>query len=152
MPPAVLGHMDVVLRWFRLMDTALETVRRANPAIELGVLYIETGYLLASNPRSWIQPDVSLTHPHQSSSKYLEGAPLLAFEVVSESERPGRRDRKVKLLLQHGAGEVWLIYPKTRDAYIYKPNLPTPIHETSAIHSDLLPAEINIPFDQVFGR
>ena len=71
MPPAVLDHMDVVLRWFRLLYMAVETVRQARPEIKLGVVYVETGYLLASDPRSWIQPDVSLTHPNQSQVEVL---------------------------------------------------------------------------------
>jgi Uma2 family endonuclease len=71
----------------------------------------------------------------------------MVFEVVSAEDRAGKLAKKVQLFLRHGAQEVWLIYPETRDAYIYKAGVAVAIHEERAIHSDLLPG-IEIPFDR----
>ena len=147
MPPAVLDHMDVVRPLFRHLDAAVEHSRQTQSAIALGTVYVETGYLLSSNPRSWLQPDISLTHRNQSHGKYLEDAPLMAFEIVSEDDRAPKLLRKVKLYLEYGAAEVWLIYPEIREAYIYKPGAEAAARETVMVHSELLPG-IEIPFEQ----
>src|SRR5437868_4490040 len=72
MPPAELRHMDVAQNLFKLLDNAVEKLRKAG-GVDLGRVRIETGYLLTREPRSWLQPDVSLTQPRQARSKYYEG-------------------------------------------------------------------------------
>jgi Uma2 family endonuclease len=147
MPPAECSHMESAETLYRLLFACIENLRGAAQAGKLGKAHVEMGYLLTSDPRSWLQPDVSITHPNQPRAKYYEGAPLMVFEVVSAEDRAAKLARKVQLFLRHGSQEVWLIYPETRDAYIYKPGVPAAIREEKAIHSDLLPG-IEIPFDQ----
>src|SRR5712691_4591040 len=95
MPPPQLPHMEICHRLFRLLDAALERWRKVEPGAKLGKLYIEMGYLLAGNPRSWLRPVVSLTHPHQTGRRYYEGAPLMVFEVVSENDTARHLEGKV---------------------------------------------------------
>ena len=147
MPPPECAHMEDAENLSRLLYASVEGLRQANLADHLGKVHMEMGYLLTGDPRSWLRPDVSITYPNQPRRKYYEGAPLMVFEVVSEEDRAGKLARKVQLFLRHGAREVWLIYPETRDAYIYKPGVPVALREERAIHSDLLPG-IEIPFDQ----
>ena len=147
MPPAELRHMETAERLFDLLRAALKQLRDAKAAVELGKAHMEMGYLLTSAPRSWIQPDVSLTHPNQPHGKYYEGAPQLVLEIVSAEDRAVHLEKKVRLFLRHGAQEVWLIYPETRHAYVYKPHVAAAVREDKYIHSDLLPT-IDIPFDQ----
>lgn len=146
MPPPERSHMEDTKHLFKLLDAAVED-RRTKQTEVLGEVFMEMGYLLTSDPRSWLRPDVSITHPNQPGAKYYEGAPLMVFEVVSAEDRATNLIRKVRLFLRHGAQEVWLIYPVTRDAYIYKAGVAAVAHEEQAIHSDLLPG-IEIPFDQ----
>jgi Uma2 family endonuclease len=147
MPPPERSHMEGAETLSRLLYTSVEGLRQANLADKLGKVHLEMGYLLTSDPRSWLRPDVSITYPNQPGVKYYEGAPLIVFEVVSSEDRASDLHRKVQLFLRHGAQEVWLIYPETRDAYIYKPGVAVAVHEERAVHSDLLPG-IEIPFDQ----
>lgn len=147
MPPPECSHMEAAQDLFRLLYASVESSRQGNLADHLGRVYMEMGYLLTSDPRSWLPPDVSITYPNQPRGKYYEGAPLIVFEVVSSEDRAGELHRKMRLFLRYGAKEVWLIYPKTRDAYIYKPGVTVAVHEERAVHSDLLPG-IEIPFDQ----
>ncbi len=53
------------------------------------------------------------------SNDYLREAPALAVEVAS----PGNRQlqRKAALYLEHGAGQVWIVYPKTRRVRVLTP-------------------------------
>jgi Uma2 family endonuclease len=147
MPPPECSHMESAEDLYKMLDAAGEGLRQVKQADKLGKVHIEMGYLLTGDPRSWLRPDVTITYPNQPRGKYYEGAPLMVFEVVSAEDRAGKLAKKVQLLLRHGAQEVWLIYPETRDAYIYKPGVAAAVHEEHAVHSDLLPG-IEIPFDQ----
>jgi Uma2 family endonuclease len=148
MPPPECSHMEGAEGLSRLLYAALEQWSPAEKvAAKLGKVHMEMGYLLTSDPRSWLRPDVSITHLNQPKGKYYEGAPLMVFEVVSAEDRAGKLAKKVQLFLRYGAQEVWLIYPEMRDAYIYKPGVAAALHEEHSVHSDLLPG-INIPFEQ----
>jgi Uma2 family endonuclease len=147
MPPPECSHMESAEGLYDPLKAAVERLRQAKQADGLGRVHIEMGYLLTSDPRSWLRPDVSITYPNQPRGKYYEGAPLVVFEVVSAEDRAGKLIKKVQLFLRYGTQEVWLIYPEMRDAYIYKPAVAAALHEEHSVHSDLLPG-IEIPFEQ----
>jgi Uma2 family endonuclease len=107
------------------------------------------GYLFPGEPASWLRPDVSLTHPDQASEKFYIGAPLIAFEVVSEFDTAPALHAKVAEYLANGAAEVWLLYPKSRDAWVYVPS-GTARQETRAIQTPLLPG-LEIPLEKIFA-
>jgi Uma2 family endonuclease len=113
LPPAFIDHMDIVHRVFALL-TAM--AHRFDD--RLGRVYMETGYKIGD--RNWVVPDVSVTHRDQPRSKYLEGAPVLAVEVISEANTARQIDRKRKLYLQNGAAEVWVLYPDTESVWLYR--------------------------------
>src|SRR5262244_2144484 len=66
LPPAKLRHADLAQNLFLLV---LEFVK-SGTFPHLGDVNIHYGYKLG--PRSWIQPDVSITHPNQARGRYLE--------------------------------------------------------------------------------
>ena len=148
LPPAQRNHMQICRRLFKLLDAALERWKRSNPEARIGELEIEMGYLISSDPRSWLQPDLSLTHPDQPGERYYEGSPLVVFEVFSEYDTATRLDKKVAVYLAHGAAEVWVIYPEARHAWVHRAAMPAATRETEAIHSDLLPG-VEIPLDEI---
>jgi Uma2 family endonuclease len=107
---------------------------------------MEMGYLFKTPRRSWLRPDVSVTHPDQAGEDFYEGAPLIAFEIVSPSDRAPDLDRKVRVYLANGGAEVFLIYPETRHAVVYRAS--GEIVDTRTIESPLLPG-IQIPLDDI---
>ena len=134
MPPAGCDHTDVV---HRLYHSSIDAVARlALPALD--TVYIEMGYLLTHDPKSWLQPDVSVTHPNQPRGRYYEGGPLIAFEVVSPDDRAKDLDRIVRTYLANGSQEVWVIYPEERYAWRFGPGGDAK-REEQAIRSGLLP-------------
>jgi len=147
-PPAQRNHMEISHQLFKFLDAAVEMLRKAQPNIKLGKVYMEMGYLLTGDPRSWLQPDVSLTHPQQPGDRYYEGAPLMVFEVVSEYDTARHLEAKVAEYLAHGAAEVWVIYPDSRHAWVYDHSSPAARRETGSIHSPLLPG-IEILLDDI---
>lgn len=61
--------------------------------------------------RGWLIPDVSVTWPEQPVSRWLEGAPMIAIEIVSRGNTAEEMDRKTEAYLEEGAAEVWVVYP-----------------------------------------
>ena len=103
-------------------------------------VYIEMGYLIGTNPRSWLQPDVSVRHADQPGDDYLEGAPLIAVEIISEANRSMLLDRKVQLYLQSGAAEVWLVYPENRCVWVHGADRKTAERFENTLTSRAIPA------------
>ncbi|PWU01686.1 MAG: hypothetical protein C5B51_22360 [Terriglobia bacterium] len=110
LPPAKMKHMMIVYRLSDLLKPMVEA--------GLGQVCIEMGYKLGQ--RVWLQPDLSISHLHQPSNDYFEGAPALAVEVISESNTAEKMNRKVKTYLANGGLEVWVIYPKTQSVIVFR--------------------------------
>jgi Uma2 family endonuclease len=152
MPYPQFAHMDTCERLFERMKSAVEHLRQTNPNLKLGRVHIEMGYRFPGEPGSGLKPDVSLTHPAQLIDRFYIGAPLIAFEVISESERALRLDEKVQAFLANGAAEVWLLYPgpsPDRGHALVHDGSATIRNETRSIHTSLLPG-IDIPLNEIF--
>lgn len=145
LPPAQNPHMDACERLYKLLDAALDRLRREG--FPVGAVHIERGYRFLTEPASWLQPDVSVTHPDQPSGPYYLGAPLLAFEVVSPTQSAAGLNLKVAEYPANGAAEVWLIFPKQRHAWVHDGS-GTARRESRAIATPLLPG-VEIPLDQI---
>ena len=100
-PPPFLDHMETAQRFFLML---LQVLEQSNCRAHLGGVYIETGYKIGS--KTWLVPDVSITHGNQGRGDYLEGAPALAVEIVSQSNSADEMDRKVEKYLSNGGVEV----------------------------------------------
>ena len=136
LPPAKVKHMEIAIRLFRVLDGANKD----------GDAYIETGYKIARNV--WLVPDVSIAYPGQPRNDYFDGAPLLALEIISESNRAEDVDRKVKKYLSGGGIEVWVIYPKTQSVKVFRQGS---IWECqTALESDIFPG-LTIELAQLFA-
>lgn len=117
LPPAEFRHNNIGQEIFLRLYAALMAAHARGEALELGAVYHEMGYKLASN--AYVQPDVSITHAGQAVEKYLGGAPAIAIEVVSPSNTAEALDSKTELYFQFGAREVWRVYPKTRHVVVH---------------------------------
>lgn len=103
LPPANDRHMRIAQRLLLYLLARLDGGPLA--------ARMETGYRLGG--ATWVVPDVSVPHPGQSTAQYLEGAPLLAVEIISPANRALNVERKLRLYFEHGAMEVWVIYPES---------------------------------------
>jgi Uma2 family endonuclease len=148
-PPPQRKHMEICHNLYELLKAAVDRWRKANPdTTSFGKVYIEMGYKFPGDVQSWLRPDVSLTHAAQSGDRFYEGAPLIAFEIVSENDTAKRLEGKVAVYLANGAAEVWVIYPDTRHAWVYHRSTPSARRETRSIRSELLPG-IEIPLADI---
>lgn len=142
MPPPEADHMEACEDLFTLLRAAVDNLRAAGGAV--GKVHIEMGYLMPPQ-RSWLRPDLSVTHPTQQRDRFYMGSPMIAIEVVSPNDSAAGLEQKVRVFLANGALEVWIIYPQSRDARVYEASGASRL-EGAAVRSRLLPG-IEIPFD-----
>jgi Uma2 family endonuclease len=103
LPPAKYFHSEMAKRLGRLLMTVLDESR----------VWIEIAYWIHTG--RWLIPDVSVSWPDQGKKDgWFSGAPMIAIEIASRGNTAEELERKTTLYLEHGATEVWLIYPKTR--------------------------------------
>ncbi len=69
----------------------------------------------------------------------VQGAPNIAAEVISPSERAGDTRRKVLTCLRTGVQEVWQIYPATREILVYAGSNRRELKEGDDLTTVLLP-------------
>jgi len=139
MPPAEKRHNRAAVRFFKLLDAAIEKL-----GIGVGQAEIEMGYRLSHKP-SWLIPDVSVSLRDQPGDRYLEGSPMIALEIVSPNNTAAHLDRKIQEYLTGGALEVWIVYPDSRHAWVYVPDA-VARREDWGFRSTLLPG-VEIPFE-----
>ena len=111
-------HGRVTARLVRLIENYVEPRR-------LGfTLTGEAGYVLALDPPTVLIPDVSyLTlargKDHIEATTPFPGAPDLAIEVLSPSNRPAEIRRKVMAYVAAGCPLVWIMDPKRRTVTVH---------------------------------
>ncbi|MDP8989465.1 MAG: Uma2 family endonuclease, partial [Acidobacteriota bacterium] len=69
-------------------------------------------------------PDLSFILAERASkidsAKDIQGAPDLAIEVLSPSDKAAAMRRKVKQYFGAGTRVVWLVYPTSRDVEVWE--------------------------------
>jgi len=85
----------------------------------------ETGFRLASDPDTVRAPDFAFIAKsnlpgHVPEEGFWPGAPDLAVEVLSPSDRTGEVDEKIEAWLTAGTTAVWIVDPKLRTVTVYQ--------------------------------
>lgn len=111
--PAKQKHNQIAERLYLRLREILSEAGNSS----LGEVHHEMGYLFADG--SWLQPDVSITHAGQRVEEYYLGAPILAVEIVSESNSADEIAGKVETYLTNGASEVWILYPNRKQLWLH---------------------------------
>jgi Uma2 family endonuclease len=95
-------------------------------AKRIGVVFgAETGFLIGRNPDTVRAPDIAfIAKQHVPAKKpeeaYWPGAPDLAVEVLSPSDKTGDVDEKIAAWLAAGAAAVWVVDPKLKTVTVYQ--------------------------------
>jgi Uma2 family endonuclease len=121
---------------------------------KLGLIAWETDFRLSETTVRI--PDISFMRAERLSGldprKRPEGAPDLAIEIASPSDRPDDLARKAHQYLATGARAVWILYPEARLAYLDRPG--GHIEVRADAHSlddpELLPG-LTAPLSAMFG-
>ena len=91
----------------------------------LGEVYTEVGFVLAKNPDTVRGPDVSYVSPPalgrlRDDTRLFPGAPDLAVEILSPSNRAAEVRSKVAEFLAAGTRLVWVVDPQIRTVTAYR--------------------------------
>jgi Uma2 family endonuclease len=112
-------HGSVIIRIGSLLDRYAERIGR-------GYVDTESGVALGEDPDTVVGPDVAYyddanafgdLHP-----KWGDIPPLLAVEVSSPSDRPGRMNAKIQEYLTSGVKIVWQVDYEERNVTVHRPN------------------------------
>ncbi|MBW3553650.1 MAG: Uma2 family endonuclease [Gemmatimonadetes bacterium] len=89
-----------------------------------GIVTAGTGFVLEADPATVRGPDIAWVRPGQTPLRALEGfihgAPDLAVEVLSPSNRAGEVREKIAQYFEAGTAAVWLVDPKTRTVEVFR--------------------------------
>ena len=100
---------------------------RSQPTPKGEVLSGESGCILSRDPYTVFGIDVAYysakTLAEQTEvTTMVEGAPRLAVEILSPSNRQEEIDNKVNELLEYGVGIVWIIHARCKHVTVYRPD------------------------------
>jgi Uma2 family endonuclease len=88
------------------------------------VFSADTGFRIAHDPDTVRSPDVAFVQNNRLESPlargFFQGAPDLAVEVVSPSDRASEVLAKVHDWLDAGCRAVWVVDPETRTVTVYR--------------------------------
>jgi Uma2 family endonuclease len=118
----------------------------------------EPGFVLARNPDVVLAPDVAFVRMErvahgEQRQRYIEGAPDLAIEVISPSDRASVVSAKVVSYLDAGTSLVWVADPLRRIVTVYTRDGAARIVRVGddLDGGDVLPG-FSLPLETVFGR
>lgn len=116
----------------------------------------EAGFQLAHDPDTVRAPDVAFVRadriPSGGVKGFFQGAPDIAVEVVSPSDRVREVAAKVQDWLHAGCLIVWVVDPETRTVTVHRSReeIATLTAGDSLTGSDVLP-EFSMPVAEVFA-
>jgi Uma2 family endonuclease len=150
MSPPGFDHGCIVL------DVAA-ALREFVQAGKLGLVAVEAGFCLSHDPDTVRSPDVAFVRaeriPHGGVRAFFQGAPDLAVEVISPSDRASEVISKAQDWLQSGCTVVWVIDPETKTVTAYS-NGPQTLFlsaKDTLTCEELLPG-FRLPIARVFDR
>jgi Uma2 family endonuclease len=82
----------------------------------------EAGFVVSRNPDVVLVPDVALVDGERAArgrETFIEGAPDVAIEVLSESNTLTEMERKLRYYFAGGARSVWFVDPSAKAAFVY---------------------------------
>ena len=125
---------------------------------KLGLVAVEAGFVVSHDPDTVLRsPDVAFVRgeriPSGGVRAFFDGAPDLAVEVVSPTDRASEVIAKARDWLRSGCTAVWVVDPETRTVTAYSTRRPTlflSADDTLACE-ELLPG-FRLPVSELFDR
>lgn len=88
-----------------------------------GFVTTETGYVLGEDPPTVRGPDVAytLSDPvsYGKAAGFIRGAPDLAVEMISPTNRWADMRAKIRQYFEAGSRLVWIVHPETRSVVVH---------------------------------
>lgn len=101
----------------------------------------ETGFLMSEDPRQVRAADVAFVAQDRlkevQRNDWLPFPPDLAVEVVSEYDTASAMREKARTYIENGTRLLWIVYPKTREVEVWRPDQPMQILTVPATLDDM---------------
>ncbi len=109
---------------------------------ERGLVFTDVEFALDEDYR--VRPDVLVLLGERAASLDMNrvpvpGAPDIAVEIISPSERSFETQQKLHAYPQYGTREVWQVYPKSKAVVVHRGGTSTTFTEDGRIETPLLP-------------
>jgi Uma2 family endonuclease len=91
-------------------------------------------------------PDICVTH-RTPTGRFLDEAPIIAIEILSEDDRMTRVIEKLKEYAALGTPNIWVLDPRTRQMFVFRGNT------LQEIEGDVIASEtprIELTRDEIF--
>jgi Uma2 family endonuclease len=113
----------------------------------------DTGYILQRNPDTVRAPDVSFVRAERATDErgYFQGAPDLAVEVISPSDRFSEVHAKVREYLAAGTPVVIVVDPETEFAEIHTASAVRMIAPDGALDAPNVVPGWSLPLAEIFA-
>ena len=147
MSPAGSEHGRIAGKVLRLIGSHVDSCK-------LGVVFAaETGFTIEREPDSVRAPDVSFVASgrYTPTPKYFEGAPDLAVEVMSPSDRWSEVTEKIDGWLAAGCKSCWVVDPKTRSITVYRPGQVVRLRSGEMLRDEPVLPGFETTIDEVFS-
>ena len=124
---------------------------------DLGEVLDYSGFKLTSNPDTVLGPDISFLAKERLEAepdveKYWPGAPDLAIEVLSPSDRPSMVNKRINIFFARGVKQLWIVNPKKRTVTIYRsPSDSITFSGSDELEADDILPGFRISLDRIFG-
>ncbi len=129
-------HQDIV---YEILAALRRYLKQASV---VGSAYQDVEFAMSDKDR--VRPDVAVVLADKATGLNLDkipipGAPDIAIEVISPSERASESHDKVLAYLRNGCTEVWQVYPKSRTVQVHCGGTARSIEWTQPVETSLLP-------------
>jgi Uma2 family endonuclease len=114
---------------------------------KLGVFIIQE-QRLQLNPRHYRVPDLMILAGGKPKEQIITGPPLVCTEVLSPEDRMSRMQKKIADYLAFGVRYVWVLEPKTKQAFSHTPGGMRLVEDGGALRTEN--PNIEIPLREIF--
>lgn len=117
MSPAGFDHGEVMIQLGALLKAAAKKHRAGR------VCGGDVGFVLARNPDTVLAPDIAFVRagriPASGWPRFVDGAPEIAVEIVSPSDRPAEIEAKARHWIGCGTKLVWVVDAMRQTIAVY---------------------------------
>lgn len=117
------------------------------------VAVAQAGYVLERDPDTVREPDISFVAAERDlrTREFFPGAPDLAVEVLSPSDRATAVNAKVRQYLAAGTRMVVVIEPEKQSATIHTPTATTRLNSDDSLFGGEVVPGWSLPLRELFG-
>ncbi|MFO0866595.1 MAG: Uma2 family endonuclease [Gemmataceae bacterium] len=119
--PVSFQHGKIVIRLGGMLDRFVADAGVGE------VVGSDVGFYLERDPDTVRAPDIAFVFnaripSQQDKTKYIDGPPDFAIEVLSPSDSMKAIEEKAEAFLEAGSKLVWVVNPRSRRVWVYQPN------------------------------